>query len=495
MSLIRNSRLLSHVAKVLARLITHKTLCSLLVLCMALLFFGCNTTGTIKGAGTSGIQQFQLVEDGGLLTVFLNLKQSAGPEISLSVSAVEIHLGNKWIQLNNAPLKLNSKKIGSGQVFIARKGLPRGNYDSLRFMLEKASMKKGGSMQPLSLEETTVVMDLPSSVSLQRNSSQSLFVTWDVLASLARQNTMKADMTAALQAIPLVVDLAFIACPDLDTVYVVRTDRNWVISSISIPGRPTYLDVDSELNRLYVLAAEENSIMVYDLNTNKLTDKIFVPMDNQPSFMLVGPNKQYAYLLDKLGKSIARVDVLSGLVEERVTFFFHPNYAIFLQDQGNLAVSASDTNSVYRLYPDNLQTVDTIAVGSNPQGLLSELGSLFVAESGANTTTSYNLADGSQRNRVNVGFSPTRLLLKNNQLYVSNFMSGSITVTIPGQLTILNDIIVGGQPEELATTDSRPWIYAGNAVSGGLTVINSSSNRVAGFIDLAAYTLGIAVLD
>jgi DNA-binding beta-propeller fold protein YncE len=462
---------------------------------MALLFFGCNTTGTIKGAGTSGIQQFQLVEDGGLLTVFLNLKQSAGPEISLSVSAVEIHLGNKWIQLNNAPLKLNSKKIGSGQVFIARKGLPRGNYDSLRFMLEKASMKKGGSMQPLSLEETTVVMDLPSSVSLQRNSSQSLFVTWDVLASLARQNTMKADMTAALQAIPLVVDLAFIACPDLDTVYVVRTDRNWVISSISIPGRPTYLDVDSELNRLYVLAAEENSIMVYDLNTNKLTDKIFVPMDNQPSFMLVGPNKQYAYLLDKLGKSIARVDVLSGLVEERVTFFFHPNYAIFLQDQGNLAVSASDTNSVYRLYPDNLQTVDTIAVGSNPQGLLSELGSLFVAESGANTTTSYNLADGSQRNRVNVGFSPTRLLLKNNQLYVSNFMSGSITVTIPGQLTILNDIIVGGQPEELATTDSRPWIYAGNAVSGGLTVINSSSNRVAGFIDLAAYTLGIAVLD
>jgi DNA-binding beta-propeller fold protein YncE len=462
---------------------------------MALLFFGCNTTGTIKGAGTSGIQQFQLVEDGGLLTVFLNLKQSAGPEISLSVSAVEIHLGNKWIQLNNAPLKLNSKKIGSGQVFIARKGLPRGNYDSLRFMLEKASMKKGGSMQPLSLEETTVVMDLPSSVSLQRNSSQSLFVTWDVLASLARQNTMKADMTAALQAIPLVVDLAFIACPDLDTVYVVRTDRNWVISSISIPGRPTYLDVDSELNRLYVLAAEENSIMVYDLNTNKLTDKIFVPMDNQPSFMLVGPNKQYAYLLDKLGKSIARVDVLSGLVEERVTFFFHPNYAIFLQDQGNLAVSASDTNSVYRLYPDNLQTVDTIAVGSNPQGLLSELGSLFVAESGANTTTSYNLADGSQRNRVNVGFSQTRLLMKNNQLYVSNFMSGSITVTIPGQLTILNDIIVGGQPEELATTDSRPWIYAGNAVSGGLTVINSSSNRVAGFIDLAAYTLGIAVLD
>jgi hypothetical protein len=157
---------------------------------------------------------------------------------------VEIHSGNKWVKLNNTPLALNSKKIGGGQVFIARKGLQQGNYDSLRFVLEKASMKKGGSMQAFSLEETTVVMELPSSVSLQRNGSQSLFVTWDVLASLARQNTFKADMTAALQAIPLVVDLAFIACPDLDTVYVVRTDRNWVISSISIPGRPTYLDAD-----------------------------------------------------------------------------------------------------------------------------------------------------------------------------------------------------------------------------------------------------------
>jgi DNA-binding beta-propeller fold protein YncE len=436
-----------------------------------------------------------MAENGGLLTVFLNLKQSAGPEISLNVSAVEIHSGNKWVKLNNTPLALNSKKIGGGQVFIARKGLQQGNYDSLRFVLEKASMKKGGSMQAFSLEETTVVMELPSSVSLQRNGSQSLFVTWDVLASLARQNTFKADMTAALQAIPLVVDLAFIACPDLDTVYVVRTDRNWVISSISIPGRPTYLDADPQLNHLYVLAAEENAIMVYDLNTNKLSDKIFVPMDNQPSYMFIGPNKQYAYILDEAGKSIARVDVLSGLVEQRATFFFHPNYAIFLQDQGNLAVSASDTNSVYLLHPDTLQTVDTIAVGSNPQGLLSELGFLFVAENGANTTTSYNLADGSQRNRVNVGFSPTRLLLKNNQLYVSNFMSGSITVTIPGQLTILNDILIGGRPEELATTDTRPWIYAGNAASGGLTVINSTSNRVAGFIDLAAYTLGIAVLD
>jgi hypothetical protein len=150
---------------------------------------------------------------------------------------------------------------------------------------------------------------------------------------------------------------------------------------------------------------------------------------------------------------------------------------------------------VYLLNPDSLISTRSFSVGSNPDGLLYGSNFIFVAESGSNTVTAYDLMDSSQKNRVHVGFSPRRLLLKENQIYVSNFRNGLITVMLPGQLNVSGEIGVGGNPQELAGSQSRLWLYAGDVKRGGLNVIDSTSNRINGFVSLSTMVLGMAIID
>lgn len=474
-----------------------RTIYLLISLCLILAIPGCKTTGGPSGNRGSAwkAMQYQKVENGGWLSVFLNLKESGGPGIELEVASVAAKAGNEWVSLRNEPFRINAAAIKDGQVFLARNGVPADNYDSIKIVLQKATLNQDGVGLDLAIEQKTLLMDLPTKLSLRTGESHSLFVTWDVNASLAGPESFSATMTAALQSIPFISDLVYVSCPEFDTIYIITNDKNWVISSLGIPGRPTYIYADPMSSRLYVLAMEQSAIIVVDLIRNRIIDKYMIALDNKPTFMVPSSDKRNAYVFDEKGRTIVSIDLLAGTVKKRATLFFEPHYASFIEQSGKLVVTAADSDTVYFLDPERLVSIGSLAVGSKPDGLLAWQNFLFVAESGANTVTAYDLLSLQQRGRVNVGFSPRRFLLKNNQLYISNFLSGSITVMIPGQFNVSNDFFIEGKPLELAATNRRFWIYAGDAQNGGLAVVDATSNRLTQFIDLHASTLGIAVLD
>jgi hypothetical protein len=66
---------------------------------------------------------------------------------------------------------------------------------------------------------------------------------------------------------------------------------------------------------------------------------------------------------------------------------------------------------------------------------------------------------------------------------------------LPGQLNVSGEIGVGGNPQELAGSQSRLWLYAGDVKRGGLNVIDSTSNRINGFVSLSTMVLGMAIID
>lgn len=463
-----------------------------------LLSAGCKTleNGAGSSINTSSRQlEYSLIEGGGWLSVFLNLGEQQNQEVTLEIEAVEVKAANNWISISSSPLAINTAKLGTGQILLARNMVPSYSLSSIRLFLKSASVKRNGQKEPLNLNTDQLEIQLPAGLSFSKGASHSLFITWDVASSFSEGDIFLPDMKSTLQGIPLLKDLLFLACPDIDTVYVVRTDRNWVISSLGVPGRPTYLDVDEAVNRLYILTTEESVINVVDLTTFKVIDKIFLTLDLSPTFMVLGSDKQYAYVLDGRGRNIAKVNLASGSQEERVNLAFEPKYVTPIENQNLLGVSASDTNRVYLLNPQSLLSVNSLSVGSFPDGLLSWTDIIFVAESGTGTVSAYNLQDGTQLNRVNVGRAPARLFLKENQLYVSDSQSGLLTVMLPGQLIVSGEIFVGGNPMELAGSESRRWIYTGDVVKGGVIVIDPTINRIARYIDLATPTLGLAVLD
>jgi len=469
---------------------------------IALIFFslgGCKTTGgdssDYKNQRRYLSSSSQSAPKGGLVSIFLNLSQPHGPDVSFDLISFELGAEGGKQSLLPAPLTVSSKNIGGRQLLITRNSLPSDSYGVLNLGLRNVAI----AGKPLKFEapsnEITVHLKLPASLDLGVGESLCLFVTWDVFSSINVVGYFSPVMDVSLQAIPFLTDLLFVACPEINTVYTIRTDKNWIISSLGVEGGPTYLAVDPNSDRLYILVPGKSAIKVVDLVTGKIIDNIFIPTDYEPGFMVLGPDKKFAYVLDERGRGLISVDLSTGAVASRATLSFQPRYAVFLDWQRKLAVSSYDTHSVFLFDPDNLANIGQISVGSSPDGLLAWNNYLFVAESGANSVSKYDLSTNQQKESVAVGFNPRRLLLRNNQLYVANYDSSSISLMFPGQLNISREIFLKGKPLEMVNTENRLWIYASDPARGGIHVIDAASNRESSFIDLFSIPAGLAVLE
>jgi len=67
----------------------------------------------MEGGGQLGQQKkrdaaYHKVEEGGWITVFLNLKEAAGPEVSMKITDIEVRSGNSWKTLSTSPITIDS---------------------------------------------------------------------------------------------------------------------------------------------------------------------------------------------------------------------------------------------------------------------------------------------------------------------------------------------------------------------------------------------------
>ncbi len=435
---------------------------------------------------------------GARLSLFLNLKNPATRGIRMEVSRIDILTDTTWVPVSVEPVVVDAPTLGGGQLFLGRCVLPPGRYQRLRFTIAKASMlKSNGDQIFLALDNPSVEMNLSGTLDLEQGDSESLFISWDEEESMRSPPLFQPSLGVAPHLKQMVADLAYVACPAIDTIYVIRTDKNWVCDSMGIPGGPTYISVQttSSRNRLYVLTPGDASIKVVELPSNNIIDTITIPMTPTPSFMTLSPDGESAYVLDADGGYLLRINLNTGTMETRNKLGYKPEYAAYLNGHNLLAVTSTLSQSVLLVDPTTLNQVSIISTGRTPQGVAALGSLLYVAEGDTNSVTIYDLNNQAVRSQLTVGFAPYRITAYNNQLYVGNHDSNSISVLKPDQLSIAQEILLSGPPLEMAAEQNRKWLYVGNEKIDGLTVIDASINRVADRIIFGATPKGIAVVE
>ncbi|MFH1216196.1 MAG: YncE family protein [Pseudomonadota bacterium] len=456
---------------------------------------GCQP-GVSGGSQKGTLINFQEKKGEARLTVFAAVKELEGPFLWMKINSLEVLSDGNWYPLTLARQELMSREIrASGQILLARGGLPVGTYQALRFSMEKAAIERDGKQVFLALDNPVATISFPVDVTLGRDDSTSLFLTWDTENSLDGTAILRPRMNAGLQRIPIVTDLAYVSCPDLDTVYIVRTDTNVVCGSIGISGKPGSIVADVARNRLYVLAPQDSAVKVLELTSNREIDQIRLPFTIKPTFMAVNPDGKWAYLLDETGNNLLSLNLQSGIISTQVRLGSRPKYVLYSEELNQLAVSSSYGQKVFFLDPVTLATVGTIDTGGSPEGLLVQNNNLYVAESTSNAVSVFELPGGRSKARLNVGNKPRRFVYNNNQIYVANFGGGSISIIRPGQLSVSRDIRVGGSPFAMDAVRSRQWLYVLDTSRGTVVVIDLSSNRVVKRIELGAVPDDLFVIN
>jgi len=436
--------------------------------------------------------------DDARLNAFLTLKDNQGPGMRLEVASIEVLSEDLWLPLNREPLIIDSAVIGTGQMLLGGVRVPPGLYSRLRMKVTKAEVQQAAGDYAVLAEEPFVVeMSLSSGLDVEPEDSRCLLLSWDVESSLQADNSFRLVLNAITPTRQLLLDLVFVSCPDINTVFVVRADKNWVVDSFGLPGRPTYLalDPDSSRQRLYVLASRSRTIKVVDLSSFRVVDFFPTALNDVPTFMTISPDGQSAYLLDERSGYLSRMDLFSGQTVARTLLGFRPTYVTFLPEQNLLAVSLSLSQRVLLLDPEDLAIVRTITTGNAPQGIVVSEGQIYIAENGSNTVTVSDLDARKSQGRLMVGFGPRRLLATDSQIYVSNYEDGSLSVLVPGQLSVIQEIFDLGHPLEMAFDLFYRRLYVADEEEAGLAVIDANANLLLKYISLGAKPFGMAVIQ
>jgi len=441
------------------------------------------------------------VPTGPQLSFFLNLQESEVPDLQLQLASIEIlSAKGDWKVIEASRHNLSAKEIGNRQVFINRSVMQPGNYSRLRLIFEKAFDKtEQGENKPLELLETSVELEIRNPLFFKEGDSMALFLTWDVKQSLPETGGVRPSFQLAPKLKHMLADTAFVACPDINTIFMVRTDKNRVYDSLGVGNRPMYLFRTNRPNDdiVYALPGNAAEVKIMSASANRIVENYRLPMTGKATFMALDSNGTWGYIVDRDRGDILKMEMNSGNIVQRLYLGVHPSYVIYLKKNNQLAVSLTGAQSVVFLDAGTLSQVGSITTGSGPDGLFNSLDDkwLYIAESDSNTVMVYNLEDGTESARIPVGFKPRRILAKGFSVYVTNYKSNSISILKPRQLAVSRTIQLSGRPAEIMTVPRSNWIYVGNEDENAINVIDPNTSRVVDTIELGARPKGMTVMN
>ncbi len=454
--------------------------------------------GCVAGGG-AGSGAGVVAPDAGLLSLFLNLQQNRGPDLEMRLGSIEILSGGgTWQAVTGHVVTVRSGRVGDRRILLARTSLAPGNYHRLRLTLVDALLHEGRAERILTPVTRVAELAIPDSLFVGRGDSRSLFLSWDVPSSLAGGNSFRPVLSLAPRLKNLIADVAYVACPDINTVYMIRTDRNWVYDSLGVAGAPSYLlrAPQAATGSLYALTPADMGVKRIAAAANRVVETYRLSMAGRLTHMALGPQGRWAYIVDRARGNILRLDLRSGSVDRRVRLGYGPVYIIYLEKMNLLAVSLSFSQSVVLVDPETLATVRSISTSGRPEGLAVWRDKLlYIAESGSNTVLQYDLELGSAGRRIPVGFSPRRILALDDAIYVADYGSASLSILRPGQLGIARTLPLSGRPLEVADIHGRKLIYVGNEEEEAISIVDPVSMKSVGLIPLGARPAGITVMQ
>jgi len=452
-----------------------------MLLVLALLVCGCAAGGMSFDAEQTGP-----APDRARLTIYLETRGDCAAELGLTLKDFVLHQDHEEIPLFLEPVSLRRSQVQGRQQLLGLVEVPTGYYG--RFEVTVSTQK--GEDQVLSLP-------LSKDILLDEGDSQCLFVTWQLDGCVDSAGQFVPRFSAKGQEPPLAADLLYALSSTIQTLYLVRTDTQFVVASIGLDGQAVDMGVDAEDQRLYLLSRSGRSLQVFDLANHQLVDLLPLPLTMKPEHLALDVKNNIAFVSDPLSRRVVKINLDTGqMVAHRQVGLQPSQLEYFAQESGGLvAVCTPTTQNVVLLSAETLASQRTIDTGLQPGSLVYLNGYLLVAEVGSQTVTAFDVASGQNVGQVRLMGQPGEMLANSEtgKVYVGNAKTSRLDVLSVGQFTVLRNLAVGGKPGALAMSARRGIIYVGSPETGRIAVVDRTSERVTGAVALGGSVTDLVV--
>jgi len=222
------------------------------------------------------------------VSLFLNGPVMVDRDITFELAAVTIIAEDGTSrEIMSNPIFINSHDVKSRQIFLGEKSLPEGKYEKLRLVIKEASITKKGKLSHLALPPEGV--ELGIDVSLRRNQSTTLFMSWNADASIQEDYLFSPVFNVKSQVPELSSLLIYVTNEDSDNVSVINRQDGEIAATVLVGKKPRGIatSIKGEHLKVYVANSGSNSISVIDPTTNKIENEIPIRFGRQPEAIAV----------------------------------------------------------------------------------------------------------------------------------------------------------------------------------------------------------------
>jgi YVTN family beta-propeller protein len=449
------------------------------------------------GSGEATSKRGGETSDKALVTIYMEPGTFCPAMISFTIEKIDLLDGERPVSLDTEPVQVDLDKVKNHQVLLGLAVVPPGSYTAVRLRLTQIRVGRDAAQEEM--DDREMDLSLPVPVPLERGDSTCFFVGCDLTEELTDGRGFMPRFFVRGQVEPLAGELVYVDCDDIDTIYLVSTDRNFIVGSIGLIGRLGEIRIDDNRRRLYVISSKARSIYVLDIANHRFVDRIALPMSLEPQFMALSDDGNFAFITDTPTNQVHKINLITGVVERQTTVGYRPKRIIFFKNGGieELAVSSPGSKEVIILNADSLNTVNTASVGFEPEGLLFLNSLIYASDRRGAAVTMHNLRNGKTEGRISVGLDPTFLMADPGgvKIYVSNHGEDSLSVLTPGQHTALRKIFGGDSPFTMALSNRRRIMYVGNRDTKTITAIDLNTEKILAIVPLGGTPFSIDTLE
>ena len=248
----------------------------------------------------------------GQISIFLKGPSETSTDLTFHLMAINIVTEDgKSREIMNTPLKINSIEITGQQVLLCETKLPTERYKKLQFVVKEALIEREEWTANLALPTEGIFIDID--FVLTKNQNVSLFLNWDVDASVVDKYLFNPVFVIKSQVPELSSMLIYVTNEDSNNVSVINRQLGDVVATVMVGKKPRGIAVSLNMTRprVYVANSESNSISVIDPTINKVEQEFPIRFGTVPEGIAIAqilPIKEMIFVANYGSDTISVVD-------------------------------------------------------------------------------------------------------------------------------------------------------------------------------------------
>ncbi len=436
------------------------------------------------------------------MLLYVHSTESMPPDVEFAFSKVSLKdtFGN-WVELLSEPASLSALELVDNQVRISEAFIDAGTYVEFKAEIFSAFQNIGSRRVELRVAESAKEIRMPLEINIEKGESFVLALAWNPVKSVTFNDRFKLSMELHPQSFALKDLLLFVSNSGADYLTVIDRSYERVVGALSVGKSPTGMVIDERGDYLYILNSGDSTISVLNLNTFRLEDPIDLFAGIDPIDIAYMPEADTGfdggklYVANRGSDDVTAVDISTKRVLKSVPVGDKPSHIASDSERREVYVTNEESDSLSIIISIDDSVAVEIAVDDSPKGIYVGEEDIYVFNQMSGTISAVSPASRNVEWTMGVEELPYRgLKLPDGRLFVLPYRGRALSL-FDSVDVFIKKIELGSRPTGLDLDISRSKLYVSNLDDGTVSVVDTVSENLVKDIMVGESPYGVVILE